>query len=144
MFSSLTRTTEEDDARARVVGVKRARETVEMDRVRETELARAGQPISGMDPIIVGGGQHVAGSEHLLSMEGQTERPRAAHGVTLRWLDHFECFTDLCLPGFDGLEGSDIVLWFRQIDSAFLQIETLMEHRLGFTEIVLEGATYDR
>ena len=47
----MARTAEEDVARARAVGVKRAKETVEMNIVREAELARAGQPISGMDPI---------------------------------------------------------------------------------------------
>ena len=63
--------------------MKKARATLGMDIIREAELAREGKPISGLDPIIVKGGQHVVAPDKLLSMEGQTERPRADDGVTL-------------------------------------------------------------
>ena len=57
--------------------------------------------------------------------------------------DFLKSFISLHVATFHGDVGSDIEAWFRQVDTAFRQLETLEEHMLRFAETLLKGDAFD-
>ena len=60
-----------------------------------------------------------------------------------RAVDQLKAFTSLRVDTFEGVVGSDVEAWFRQLDIAFRQLRTPLEDRVGLAKTCLKGDAFD-